>query len=581
MCGIAGVVRFDRPGSASAAELSAMQARLRHRGPDGAGDIFTRHAALTATRLAMVDASRGAQPLTSRDGRFSLVYNGELYNHDALRRSLPGPWRSDCDTETLLAAWEAWGEDCVSRLDGMFAFFVWDELRGRGHAARDRLGVKPLAYRVDGGALWFASEAAALLPGLPGAPRADVEAVIETLVAPALSGVERSPFAGIRYLPPGHVARFDAEGLCVRPYFSWRFEPDDEASPEEHAARLTPLLEEAVTGALRADVPIGVFLSGGLDSTALAALARRALPAFTVTFDGERAWEGRSAIVVGCDTPHAREAARALELELSEVRFDRAGLPAALRRLAASNDAIPAWEQELSQEALAEAASRVVKGVLVGDAADETHFGYHFLLDEEATSGPEAIMRRLGTVPIRPDVDPEPVARLARGYRALVADAGDSYAGDRVAATTQLIVRRWLPRLLHNGDIHTMRAGLEARVPFASVPLLTAAARVPARVGLAGGVEKSALRAALRGIVPESIRTRRKSALPKEQDAAAIYQAELALILREPHPLVPAIVDLARLAPLLSSELTEAQRAQLFRVICLHHWAVAHGVRAP
>jgi asparagine synthase (glutamine-hydrolysing) len=582
VCGIAGIVNFDRPATASATTLSAMRARLRHRGPDGEGEVFLKHAALTATRLAMVDPSRGAQPLSSRDGRFTLVYNGELYNHDALRGVLPGPWHSTCDTETVLAAWEAWGEDCVTRLDGMFAFFVWDERLQRGYAARDRLGVKPLALHVSNGALAFASEAAALLPVLTGAPRVDVQAVIETLVAPAMSGVVRSPFEGIHYLPPGHTARFDVDGLTVQPYFQWRFNPDHDASDDEHAARLADALEHAVAGALRSDVPLGVFLSGGLDSSAIAAFARGVCPrAWTVTFDGEHNWDGRSSIVVGCDTPHAREVARELDLVWREVRFDRARLPAALRELAATNDALPAWEQELSQQALARAAAREVKGVLVGDAADETHFGYHFLLDEVATSGPEAIIRRLGSVPIRRDVDPDPVQRYGQIYRELIADAGGSYANNPVEATTHLIVRRWLPRLLHNGDIHTMRYGLEARVPFASTRLLDVAATVPVVSGLAHGVEKSALRRALRGVVPESIRRRRKSALPKEQDVASTYQAELSQIMREPHPVVNRIVDLEALRPHLTGDLTESERAQLFRVICLHHWAVAFEVRAP
>jgi asparagine synthase (glutamine-hydrolysing) len=561
MCGIAGIVRFDRPAEASRDELLAMRARLAHRGPDANGDAFAGFAALAHTRLAMVDPAHGAQPVS--DGRYVLVYNGELYDHDALRARLPGPWRTRCDTETVLAAIREWGEACVDHLDGMFAFFVWDTHTQTGFAARDRLGVKPFAYTTDGG-FAFASEAKALLALVR--PRADTEAIVELLVAPAFSGVARSPLSGIRYLQPGHVLRVSRDGVTTRRYWRWRASDDDVTADDIRDA-----FTSAVRGSLRADVPLGAFVSGGLDSTAIAAVARRELarlPAFTITFDGQAGWRD-SVLCISDDTPFARAAARELDLEPHEVRFDRTTLQRELAELARVDDAIPAWEQELSQRVLARAASRHVKGVLVGDAADETHYGYHFLLDEQATATPAALLRRLGSVPVRREIDPDPVARLDREYRELAGDWRE-----RVAATTQLIVERWLPRLLHNGDIHCMAFGLEARVPFASVRLVELAMRVGASRALAGG-DKTVLRDALRGIVPEPMRTRKKSALPKDQGAA--YADELARVLADPHPVVREIVDIGALARVPADE---RGRAQAFRVIALHHWAVAHRVAA-
>ncbi len=579
MCGIAGIVRFDRPATASRDLLAALRARLAHRGPDGHGEAYTAYAALAHTRLAMIDAAAGAQPFASADGRYTLVYNGELANHHALRAALPGPWRTRSDTETVLAAWEAWGEACVPRLDGMFAFALWDARTEVLHAARDRLGVKPLAYTAlaDGGVA-FASEAQALLPALGGA-RANLEAIVEYLVAPAFSGVARSPFAGVQYLAPGHALRIARAGTTTRRYWRWRASDDPTAAPT--AAGLRAAVEDAVAGSRRSDAPLGVFLSGGLDSTAVAALMRRAQPevhAFTITYPGAAAWRD-SVLVLSDDAPHARAAAAALDLRHHEVPFDRATLATELAALARVDDALPAWEQELSQRVLARAAAAHVKGVLVGDAADETHYGYHFLLDPIATAAPRAILARLGSVPVLAAVDPDPVARLDAEYRALAADAG---APPGIAATTQLIVERWLPRLLHNGDIHAMAFGLEARVPFAATALVDLAARIPAARALAGGVEKAALREALRGALPEAIRTRTKSALPKDQASGAVYR-ELALrVVAEPHPVVRAVVDLAALAPGLASSapLDERARAALFRVIGLQHWAIAHEVRA-
>ncbi len=232
--------------------------------------------------------------------------------------------------------------------------------------------------------------------------------------------------------------------------------------------------------------------------------------------------------MISDDAPFAALASEGLGVAMEIVPVPRAGMSEGLARIAAIDDALPAWEQEIAQHHLARAASRHVKAVLVRDAADETHYGYHFLLDEEATRAPEAILRRLGIVPVRRDRFPDPVARLDAHYRSLVERAGGRRGTkrERQMATTLLIIQRWLPRLLHNGDIHTMAFGLEARVPFAGIDLLDVALRVPPELGLRGGVEKWALREAARGLVPEEVRLRRKSALPKDQGVGEIWRAE-------------------------------------------------------
>jgi asparagine synthase (glutamine-hydrolysing) len=512
--------------------------------------------------------------MENEDGTVRLVFNGEIYGFEPLREELAARghrFRSRCDAEVVLHLWEEIGPACVERLDGMFALFIWDELAKTGFAARDRLGVKPFAYLDDDG-FAFASEAQALLPVL-GRPRANLEAIVEYLVAPAFSGVASSPFERIRYLQPGHVLRVDRDGVTTRRYWRWTVKPE----PVE-PAELRDVFERSVRAAMRSDEPLGVFASGGLDSTAIARVARREvgeLPAFTVTFDGQDRWRD-SRIVVSDDTPFARSAAAELGLDHHEVPFDRATLVAELEAVARVDDALPAWEQELSQRTLAREASRHVRGVLVGDAADETHYGYHFLLDDEALASPATIVRRLGSVPVRREVDGDPLARLVAEYRALAPEGASP-----VVATTQLIVERWLPRLLHNGDIHNMAFGLEPRVPFAATALVDLAARVDPQIALRDGVEKALLREALRGLIPEAIRTRRKSALPKDQATSTVFRAEARRLLADPHPVVRRLVDSAALAPTLDrDQLDERERAQLFRVICLHHWAVAHGVVA-
>jgi asparagine synthase (glutamine-hydrolysing) len=585
MCGIGGLVRYDVPTDGIA--LAAMRARLRHRGPDGEATHVSPHCGLVHTRLSLVDPVGGAQPFTSPDGRFVLVYNGEVYGLDALRRELAAGWefRTRSDAEVVLAAYAAWGERCVHRLEGMFAFFVWDTRAEAGFAARDKLGVKPFVYAWDGASFAFASEAKALLPTLRSRPQAHREALLEVLVAPCFSGVESPAFAGMSHLPPGSSLRVSRAGVSVDRW--WRYELTGDAPDDATlAARVGDALGRAVRRTLVADVPVGVFLSGGLDSTAIAAHAVRvgyAPRAFTVRFDDHaRAEEGASRIVVSDDLPFALEAARTLALDATVVAVARDELDADLDAVAFANDALPAWEQEVAQSRLARAASRHVKAVLVGDAADETHFGYHFLHDDVATESPARILERFADAPIRRAVMAQPRAHFDAKYRALVTGLGHRWDAprDRAMATACLVVERWLPRLLHNGDIHTMAHGLEARVPFADGALLDIARRVSPEAAMRGGVEKAVLREALRGVVPEVVRVRTKSALPKDLGDGRRYQRLCAREIERAGDLLTAVLDVDVLRRWCDERtvLAERERALLFRVVCLVRWARRWGV---
>ena len=577
MCGIAGIVRFDGGAAAQIDRARAMRARLRHRGPDGEGELVGADFVLQHTRLALLDREGGAQPMTTPDGRHAIVYNGEVYNHRELRAELAYPFCTRSDAETVLAAFAAWGPDCVRRFNGMFAFFVWDRALRRGFLARDPLGVKPAAYAWDGQEFMFASEAQAIAHTREAPARGDSGAILEYLVAPCFSGVERPMFADIEYLPPGHTLTLDITGVTRTRYF--RFEVA-RAGEGPEPAQVGAAFDRAVERACLADEPIGVLLSGGLDSSAVAGVAARVLPAppraYTIALEGMSEYDySRSTIVISDDLPFAELAARSAGLPLTIVQAPRGELARDLERLAADNDALPAWEQELALARLVRAAAGDVKAALVGDAADETHFGYHFLLDAAALASPRTILERLGQAPVRRDVLADPLATFAGRYAAWLG-RGDS----RVADMTALIVERWLPRLLHNGDAHGMHAGLELRVPFADVELLALAAAVPPARGLAGGVEKALLRAALRGRVPEQIRTRRKSALPKDQGNAAALQREARRCLADAPALVTDLVDVPAVRELADGRraLDERERAALFRVVCLCHFGHHHGI---
>lgn len=600
MCGIVGVIDFERPAHVHEAAVRRMVQALRHRGPDDEGVWQGRHAALGHTRLALLDRAGGAQPMVDPSGRYVLVYNGEVYDHAELRERLRERWefRTRSDTEVVLAALTVWGEAALPRLNGMFALLWWDEHEQRGLLVRDRLGVKPLAYQRVPGGVRFASEAKALVATMPGRPRPNVEALLEGLAAPCFSGVAAPAFAGLSYLQPGELLRIDREGVRASSWAPLRIaaDRDDDALPSE----LRAAVRAAVRRTLQADVPVGVFLSGGLDSTLIAALAtaHAAEPprALTIAFEGHGEYDyARSRIVISDDAPFARLAAERLGLRHAWVHAPTASIAHTLPELARIDDAVPAWEQQLAQHHLARAAAQHDKAVLVGDAADETHYGYHFLLDAQANRSPLALLRRFPSAPIHPDWGDDVQARLARGYEELLAAHGHAPARSRdhdhdhdderarVLATTWLVLRRWLPRLLHNGDVHTMAASLEARVPFADTELVDLALRVDPRRAFHRGEDKALLRHAVRGLLPEEIRVRRKSALPKDQRAARVYQTMVAACLREDPSLVTALCDPTRLRALLepSRPLDEGERAIVFRVAALAHWQRAYDVAPP
>jgi asparagine synthase (glutamine-hydrolysing) len=369
----------------------------------------------------------------------------------------------------------------------------------------------------------------------------------------------------------------------------WRYElhaTDAEPRPEQLARQIA----ESVSRTAQTEHRLASFLSGGLDSTLITALAARNAgsrpAAYTVQFEDQANFDyTHSRIVQTDDTPCAIRAARALGVEHHLVQVDRTCLADDLRTLAKINDALPAWEQELAQHHLARQTAAECKVVLVGDAADETHFGYSFLLDREATRNPANLMQRFGLPPIQRDLCCNPLAHFAVRYRAVAADAGDDWETPERGrlASTRLIIERWLPRLLHNGDIHTMAFSLEARVPFSDAELLSLAQRVPAAAALDATTEKKVLREAVRGLLPEENRLRRKSALPKDQATTAIYQREAAAALRESALFLGTWLDLDALRALCVPEraLDENERSLLFRVIVLHHWQRQYDVRTP
>ena len=371
MCGIAGIVG----GAPAPTTLDAMLAALEHRGPDDRGTHAGDGVAVGMTRLSIIDLVTGRQPMSSDDGSATIVFNGEIYNFRAVRAALEAGgarFRTQSDTEVILRAWEADGERCVDRLRGMFAFAIWDARRRRLFLARDRLGKKPLYYWQGAGTLVFASEIKALLCH-PGPGRAVDWPALHHYLAYGYTPAARSAFAGIVKLPPGHTATLDAGALTARRYWALPAAPvgGDRLAPAELAERLRAEIREAVRLRLESDVPLGAFLSGGVDSSVVVASMREVTSGRLATFS-----IGFGATAASYDElPYARQVAERFGTEHHEEILEPKAAelaPAIVRGF----DEPFADSSALATFAVAAATARHVKVALSGIGGDETFAGY-------------------------------------------------------------------------------------------------------------------------------------------------------------------------------------------------------------
>lgn len=555
MCGIAGQVRFDgRP--VDRGLLEAMGRALVHRGPDSDGLHVDDRCGLAYRRLAIIDLSdAGRQPMSNETGRLKLIFNGEIYDFERQREALLArghQLKSRTDSEVILHRYEEVGERVVDDLRGMFAFAIWDPEREQLLLARDRLGKKPIYYHVAGERLTFASELAALLCD-PTIERAvDREALDLYLTYQYVPGA-RSMIPGVRKLPPAHTAVFSRAGLKVERYWDMHYEPKHAiASEGALAEEVLARLDEAVRVRLISDVPLGAFLSGGVDSSAVVGLMAKHSSKPVKTFSIGFAEEDYS------ELPHARQVAELFATDHHEfiVRPEATKvLPLLVRHYGdpyADSSAIATYY-------VARETRRHVTVALNGDGGDESFAGY----DRYVANGFVSLYR-LVPAPIRSGIlrtldvfgesdsafslmrrakkfaaaaqsaeheaylrlvanldRPHREALYTRAMRELLAghEPGDVLA-DALARTDAravvdktmaLDVMTYLPDdLLVKVDIATMASSLEGRSPFLDHPLMEFAARIPAHLKLSGRTTKYILKKALSGLLPDSILHRRK-----------------------------------------------------------------------
>jgi len=562
MCGIAGIVASDQLTAEDRERLPRMRDVIAHRGPDDAGEYLDAQAALGHRRLSIVDLAAGHQPLSNEDGTIWIVFNGEIYNHADVRPGLEAAghvYRTRSDTETIVHAYEQWGDACVEHLRGMFAFAIWDAPKRRLLLARDRLGVKPLYWAQADGRLLFGSEIKSILQSGQIRAEADESRLPELLSTRYLSGAE-TLFKGIHRLLPGHTLVFEQGRVTTREYWDIPAGRGDERlaaiSDQDAVRQFRELLEQAVRIRLMADVPLGMFLSGGLDSSAIAALMAgmidRPLQTFSVAFK-QRAYS---------ELDYARQVSTAIKADAHEVVIDDHDFFGALPRLIWHEDEPIAHPSSVPLYFVSELARQHVKVVLTGEGSDELLAGYAkypkalvnwraaaaygvlphplraWIADNVVPRLPPSVRRYASRSFVSMERTPEAMffdnfaaIGLARQHDLLNARFTDASLGDVYGPSRQYFdapnghstvldrllyadLKTYLVELLMKQDQMSMAASIESRVPFLDHKLVEFAASLPPRLKLRGFRTKWILREAVRTIVPPEILSRPKMGFP-------------------------------------------------------------------
>jgi asparagine synthase (glutamine-hydrolysing) len=557
MCGIAGIVAIPgTPVPRLDAALGVLDRLIAHRGPDGRGAWVSERgdAGLAHRRLAIIDLSDAARQPMLAPGPTAITYNGEIYNYRELRAELSPGWafRTHSDTECILAAYDRHGDDCVDRLRGMFAFAIWDDRRRRLFCARDRFGIKPFYYALVGGLFVFASEMKALLPFLPEIAT-DAEALAEYLTFQYTIG-PATLFRGIRQLPPGHTLTVENGSVRTRRYWDVRYEIDYDHSPRYFESRLVELLDQSVRLHLRSDVPVGAYVSGGVDSSLIAALAARAGPGLAGCF------HGRFTRYPGYDeSAYAAVAAKEAGAALHVVDITAADFRDRIEDVLYHLDVPVAGPGSFPQFMVSELAARHLKVVLGGQGGDEVFGGYaRYLLAyfeqciKAALDGTykdgnfvvtiESIVPNLGLLreykPMLAEFWREGLfgglderyfrlvdrstdmareidwtrldkARVAESFRTVFNNHSNVRKEAYFDKMTHFDFKCLLPALLQVEDRMSMAHGLESRVPLLDHPLIELLATVPADLKFAGGRMKHLLKLAYADVLPAAIAERR------------------------------------------------------------------------
>jgi len=563
MCGINGIALSSRSGrSLDKRIVERMRDVIAHRGPDDVGIFIDGNVGLGHRRLSIVDVASGHQPMTNEDNSLQITYNGEIYNHADYRDDLESRghvYRTHCDTETILHLYEDYGDACVNYLRGMFAFAIWDAKKRELFIARDRLGVKPLYYvHTDDGSLYFGSEIKTLFEAGAIKPEINFPALPDYLANHATSG-EETLYHGVKRLLPGHTLLWRDGQLQIKEYWDVSFSKteDNGRADKDYIAEWYELFRTSVRLRLMADVPLGMFLSGGIDSSAIAAvmsgMVDEPIKTFSVAFAEREANE----------LAYARIVAAAYKTSHHEVVVSPEEFFNALPRLVWHEDEPLAHPSSVALYFVSLLASQHVKVVLTGEGSDELLAGYgryrktilnlslgkfyHTLTPSIVREALHGGVKGLPTSKVRQkllrsflSVTPEiesiyfdnfAVFPLAMQDSLLTPEAReqigplDPYSGvrevlsrtDAKSLLDRLLyadIKTYLHELLMKQDQMSMATSVESRVPFLDHKLVEFTCSLPERLKLRGGTTKYILREAMKGVLPDAILSRSKMGFP-------------------------------------------------------------------
>ena len=578
MCGIAGQIGRDpRVIQGQYAAYCAMQRTLARRGPDQRGMYISGRAALIHARLAVVDLENGCQPmqLDWQGESYTLVYNGELYNTPELRALLETRghvFTGRSDTEVLLHAYAEWGASCVDRFNGIFAFAVWAARAGKLFLARDRCGVKPLFYAQTDDSLIFGSEIKTLLahPAVP--PRVDAQGLAEVL----LLGPGRVPgsgvFQNVHELLPGQYALYEADSGRLLLHRYWRLV--DHEHPDDFPAtvrRVRDLVMDAIQRQLVSDVPVATFLSGGLDSSLISAVADaqfaargRTLQTFSVGYKDNKRYFHATKFQPGADAPFIRRMNEFLHAEHHWVTLDTPDLIPALYEAVEARDLPGMADVDASLLAFCQRIKPHATVALSGECADEIFGGYPWYRDptiREKYGFPWAQSTAYRAGFIRPGVldGIEPEEFVDAWYRKTLEETsvrpGLSSLEQRMRQMMNLNFTWFMQTLLDRKDRMSMYSGLEVRVPFCDHRIAEYLYSVPWEFKDYQGKEKGLLREAMEGVLPPEVLWRKKSPYPKtwNPDSLAAVSQELKNVLADPAAPLLGVIRADALETLLAS----------------------------
>ncbi|WP_411144082.1 asparagine synthase (glutamine-hydrolyzing) [Streptomyces sp. x-80] len=550
MCGITGWISYDRDLTTERRTLETMTETMACRGPDAGGVWLDRHAAFGHRRLAVIDIDGGKQPMTvEHDGRTLIVttYSGEVYNYRELRselESLGHAFRTSSDTEVVLHAYLQWGEAFVERLNGMYAFALWDPRTEELLLIRDRMGIKPLYYYPTPDGALFGSEPKAILAHPSVHPTVDTEGLAELITFTKTPG--HAVYKGMHEVRPGHIVRVGRGGVSVKRY--WALEAREHTDDlDTTIARVRELLDDIVARQLIADVPLCTLLSGGLDSSAITALSARALAAqgsgpvrsFAVDFTGYTENFKADDLRGTPDGPYAHALAEHVRSDHHDIVLDTAALMDRGHRAAvlAARDLPNGFgDGDTSLYLLFKAVREQSTVALSGESADEVFGGYRWFHDPASVNADTfpwiaaGLSGRFsgGNATREALLDEGLLAKLDlpgyenRRYREALAEVpyldSDTGLQRRMREISYLHLTRFVQVLLDRKDRASMAVGLEVRVPFCDHRLVEYVFNTPWSMKTFDGREKSLLRAAVRDVLPDLVADRVKSPYPSTQD---------------------------------------------------------------